>query len=590
MHKSQGFGASGSRGTAIEYLEHTKGERAKEELFEGINTNWSRVKGSEKVAKLLQQAVEEYKPQNPSGIVPTLLAARREMTKLPDGYWKRVKTQELDELVKHSMGLYLEAVADDYAVTPGERLSLQLEAINRSAIPVQLQRVRHSFANTDSVLALNLTNNQAQRIPVKMQVPATAPISQPYWLRQEGTLGLFHVADQQEIGLPENKPAASVQFDLQIGGEPFRYTVPVVYKRTDPVEGEQYRPLAITPPVFVNISEKVLMFASQEPKPVHVLVKSGKAGIKGNLSLQLPKGWRTEPAQVPFNLEQNGEEQLVRFLVHPPKGQQEAELKAVATVDGNSYTHGLNVIQYSHIPTQTTFPEAVAKAVRLDLKRQGEQVAYLMGAGDDIPASLQQIGYQVTILKDEDVTEQNLQRFDAVILGVRAYNTVDRMRYYQPRLLSYVQNGGTVIVQYNTGHSLKTTTLAPYPLKISSQRVTVEDAEVRFLKPKHQVLNEPNKITKKDFEGWVQERGLYFPNEWSSEYEAILSSNDPGEPARDGGLLIARYGKGHFVYTGYSWFRQLPAGVPGAYRIFANMISLGKSEGAQGSRAESFVK
>ncbi|WP_018479716.1 PIG-L family deacetylase [Pontibacter roseus] len=575
MHKSQGFGASGSRGSATEYLEHTKGERAKAELFEGINTSWSRVKGSEKVTKLLQQAVVEFKPQNPSAVVPTLLAARKELAKLPDSHWKTIKTQELEEVVKHSLGLYLEAVATDFAVTPGERLPLQLEAINRSAVPVQLQSVRHTFARTDSTLNLTLADNQAQRMPVTIQVPTSTPVSQPYWLQQEGTLGLFKVEDQQLIGLPENKPAATVQFNLLISGEPFSYTMPVVYKRTDPVEGEIYRPLAVTPPVFVNISEKVLMFASQEPKPVHVLVKSGKADVKGDLALQLPKGWRVEPAQVAFDLKQNGAEQLVRFLVHPPKGQQEVELKAVATVDGKAHTRGLNVIQYSHIPTQTTFPEAVAKAVRLDLKRQGEQVAYLMGAGDDIPFSLQQIGYQVTILKDEDITEQNLQRFDAVILGVRAYNTVERMRFYQPRLLNYVQNGGTVIVQYNTGHSLQTPEVAPYPLKISSQRVTVEDAEVRFLQPKHQVLNSPNKITKKDFEGWVQERGLYFPSEWGKEFEAILSSNDPGEPAREGGLLIARYGKGHFVYTGYSWFRQLPAGVPGAYRIFTNLISLG---------------
>ncbi|MBD1396906.1 PIG-L family deacetylase [Pontibacter sp. JH31] len=590
MHKSQGFGASGSRGTAIEYLEHTKGERAKKELFEGINTTWSRVKGSEKVAGLLQQAVAEFKPQNPAAIVPTLLAARRELAKLPDSHWKKIKTEEIEKVVKHSLGLYLEAVASDFAVTPGEQLTLQLEAINRSAIPVQLQRIRHSFAKKDSTLSLTLAENQPHRIPAKLQVPAIAPISQPYWLRKEGTLGLFQVADPLEIGLPENEPAASVQFDLLISGEPFSYTMPVVYKRTDPVEGEQYRPLAITPPVFVNIAEKVLMFASQEPKPVHVLVKSGKANMKGKVSLELPKGWRTEPAQASFDLNQNGEEQLLRFLVHPPRGQQEVELKAVATVDGQAYTRGLNVIQYSHIPTQTTFPEAVAKAVRLDLKRNGEKVAYLMGAGDDIPSSLQQIGYQVTLLKDEDITAQNLQRFDAIILGVRAYNTVERMRFYQPHLMDYVQNGGTLIVQYNTGHSLQIPNIAPYPLKISSQRVTVEDAEVRFLKPNHQVLNAPNKITKKDFEGWVQERGLYFPNEWGNEFEAILSSNDPNEPARDGGLLIARYGKGHFVYTGYSWFRQLPAGVPGAYRIFTNMISLGSKTGAQGNSDESAVK
>lgn len=589
MHKSQGFGSTGSRGAEIEYLEHTKGERAKEELFEGVNTSWARVKGGEQVARLFEKAAVEFQPLQPASVVPTLLAARKELAKLPDSYWKRVKTAELEQVVKHCLGLYLEAVAIDYAVTPGEALNLQLEAINRSAIPVQLVSMRPNFASTDSILNKTLAQNETHLLPLKLKIPANAPYSQPYWLRQEGTLGLFRVDDLQEIGKPENQAAAEVQFDLRIGGEPFRYTVPVVYKRNDPVDGEQYRPLAITPPVFVNISEKVLMFASQEPKPVHVLVKAGKAGIQGQVALQLPKGWRTEPAQATFNLEQNGAEQSVRFMVYPPKGQQEVELKAVATVGGQSYTRGLNVIQYSHIPTQTTFPEATAKAVRLDLKRQGQEIAYLMGAGDDIPVSLQQIGYTVTLLRDEDMNDAYLRRFDAVILGVRAYNTVERMPFYQPVLLRYVQQGGNLIVQYNTGHSLKTNPVAPFPLKISSQRVTVEEADVRFLKPKHPVLNSPNKITKKDFDGWVQERGLYFPNEWGTEFEAILSSNDPGEPARDGGLLVARYGKGHFVYTGYSWFRQLPAGVPGAYRLFTNLISLGKGDGAQGS-AESTAK
>ncbi|QCR23347.1 PIG-L family deacetylase [Pontibacter sp. SGAir0037] len=576
MHKSQGFGSSSSRGVAIEYLQHTKGEKAQATLFEGITSSWARVKGGDKVAKLVQQAIANFKPENPSAVVPVLLQAKREMEKLPDSYWKSTKLAELDEVVKSALGLYLEGVATEYAVTPGEVLQVQLEAVNRSEVAVQLQSIR-TGASKDSTINLKLQPNEVVRIPVKLPLSAAkTPISQPYWLSTEGTIGMFAIEGQQMVGLPENEPAASVVFHLTIGGLPFSYTVPVVYKRTDPVHGEQYRPLAVTPPVYVNIPEKVYMFASNEPKAVQVLVKSGKANIKGSVALQLPKDWKVEPAQVAFNLGQKGAEQQVQFMVYPPKGQQETLLKVVATVDGNAYTRGLNIIDYPHIPTQTTFPEATAKMVRLDLKKQGEHIAYIMGAGDEIPASLQQIGYQVTQLKEEDITLQNLSRFDAVILGVRAYNTVERMRFYQPKLMEYVQQGGTMIVQYNTNAGLTTNNLSPYSLSLSRDRVTVEDAEVRLLKPEHQVLNWPNKISKADFENWVQERGLYFPNQWGSEFDAILSSNDPDEPARNGGLLVARYGKGHYVYTGYSWFRQLPAGVPGAYRIFTNLISLGK--------------
>ncbi|GHA77002.1 GlcNAc-PI de-N-acetylase [Pontibacter akesuensis] len=586
MHKSQGFGASGARGTSIEYLQHTAGDKAQQELFEGINTSWSRVKGGDKVQKLIQKAINEYTPANPSAVVPTLIAAKKELEKLPDGYWKRVKLEELQDVLQASLGLYLEVTANDYAAAPGQSVELQVEAINRSAVPVTLQEIQYSFAKKDTTLNYTLKNNDPLEFSATKVLPQSMAYSQPYWLRQEGSLGMFHVQDQQEVGLPENAPAAQATFNLQIAGEPVQLRVPVVYKRTDPVEGEVYRPFVVTPPVFVNLKEQVLMFASQEPKQVQVLVKAGKANVSGELKLQLPKGWRAEPASVPFQLVQKGAEMNASFSIYPPKEQQEAQLKAVAVVDGKTYGQGLNEINYSHIPAQVTFPEATAKIVKLDLQTRGKKVAYLMGAGDEIPVSLQQIGYDVTLLQDADMRLNYLKQFDAVILGVRAYNTVERLRFYQPTLLQYVEQGGNLIVQYNTNHSLVLPNVAPYPLQLSRDRVAVEGAEVRFLAPNHPVLNTPNKITQKDFEGWVQERGLYFPNKWSDEFTAILSSNDPGEPARDGGLLVAKYGKGYYIYTGYSWFRELPAGVPGAYRLFANLISLGKSTGSADSKTK----
>ena len=199
-----------------------------------------------------------------------------------------------------------------------------------------------------------------------------------------------------------------------------------------------------------------------------------------------------------------------------------------------------------------------------------------MGAGDEVPASLSQIGYNVILLNNNDLTADNLKKYDAVVIGVRAYNTNEYLKFGQASLLDYVKNGGTVVVQYNVSSRLVTDKLGPYPLKLSAGRVSVEDAPITLLKPDHPVLNTPNKITAKDFEGWVQERGLYFPSQWDPQYEPILSAHDAGEPALAGGLLVAKYGKGYYVYTGYSWFRQLPAGVPGAYRLFTNLISIGK--------------
>ncbi|RAU82332.1 PIG-L family deacetylase [Pontibacter arcticus] len=592
MHKSQGFGSTGARGTSIEYLQHIKGEKADQNLFEGINTTWSKVKGGEQVQRLIQKAIATYNPSEPAAVVATLLDARKALDKLPASNWKTVKLQEIDKVIQHAMGLYLEVTASDFAATPGEPVKLNVEAINRSAVPAKLQSIKYSFASQDSATNKALLNNQPLKYSFTTTIPATMPASQPYWLQEKGTLGMFAVASQQNVGLPENKPAVQAEFILQISGQKLNITVPVVYKRTDPVDGEVYRPFVVTPPVFVAASEQVYMFATQEPKPVNVLIKAGKENVAGNVAISLPKGWRTEPATIPFNLKAKGAEQQVQFMVFPPKGQQEAILKVIATVDGKTYDKGISTISYAHIPAQTTFPEATAKAVKLDLEKKGDKIGYIMGAGDEIPVSLQQIGYEVSLLKDAEINPKRLKQFDAVILGVRAYNTVDRLKHHQPALMEYVKEGGNLIVQYNTNHDLVTNEIAPYSLKLSRDRVTVEDSEVRFIKPNHPVLNAPNKITKKDFEGWVQERGLYFPNEWSPEFEAILSANDPGEPARNGGLLIAKYGKGNYIYTGYSWFRQLPAGVPGAYRLFANLISLEKNKenAGTGSAENSSIK
>ncbi len=584
MHKSQGFGATSTRGRDTEYLQHVAGDKATQTLFDGINTTWSRVKGSEKVARLFQKAIEAYRPTEPAAVMPILLEARNELDKLPDSYWKRVKQQELQAVLQAAMGLYLEVTASDFAAAPGTALQLHIEAVNRSAVPVTLQRINYTFANTDTTLNQPLANNQPLMYSATAILPKSIPFSQPYWLREPGTLGMYAVAATQEIGASENEPAAQVAFQVQVAGQPFTFTVPVVYKRTDPVDGEVYRPFVVTPPVFTNILDKVYMFAGPEPKQVQVLVKSGKANLTGDLRLQLPSGWRAAPDNVSFNLKSKGAEQLIAFTIYPPQSQQEGTLKAIATVEGKEYAQELKEIKYSHIPAQVTFPEATARIVKLNLKKQGQRIGYVMGAGDEVPTSLAQIGYQVTLLQEADMRLPVLQQFDAIILGVRAYNTIDRLRFYQPMLLEYVKNGGNMIVQYNTSSGLVTPTLGPYPLKLSRDRVTDENAAVRFLLPNHPVLNTPNKITRQDFAGWVQERGLYFPGEWSNEYQAILSSNDPGEAPRDGGLLIASYGKGNYIYTGYAFFRELPAGVPGAYRLFANLISLGKHEGTTESK------
>ncbi|MEO1050675.1 MAG: PIG-L family deacetylase [Bacteroidota bacterium] len=579
QHKSQGFGSTGRRGQAKEFLEYTAGDRAQNGLFDGINLTWTRIEGGDKVQPLVEQAISNFDLEQPAKSVAELVKIRKMIQTIPDdGYWKEKKTVEVDQLIKGCMALYLEVSASDYYATPGGAIEFNHELINRSDVAVKVLGLKVAQVNMDSALNMSLENNIPVRFKQKVALPKNIEYTQHYWLSEPGTLGMYEVKDRLNIGKAENDPAMNVEYLLEIEGERITYKMPLIYKWNDPVGGELYRPFEVTPPVFSNISEDVYIFAANDPKPIRVTVKAGKANLKGNVQLDLPKGWKSNPVTAAFDLTLKGEEQLIEFSVLPPKKQESAEVGVIASVDGEKYQNSLVSIEYDHIPIQTLFPKASAKLVKLNIEKRGNVIGYIQGAGDKIPESLRNIGYEVWEMKDDEITPENLQNLDAVILGVRVLNTQDRAKFYMKDLLSYAENGGTLIVQYNTNFRLKTNEFAPYDIKLSRDRVTVEEAEVRILKPNHPVINGPNKITEKDFDGWVQERGLYFPNDWSQEYEAILSSNDPGEDAKDGGLLVAKYGKGYYVYTGYSWFRELPAGVPGAFRIFTNLISLGNEE------------
>ena len=576
MHKSQGFGSTGSRGKVIEYLEQLEGNDTGD-IWTGIKTSWDRVEGGSAVQAEIQKAIDDFDPTSPEMAVPYLLQALVALEELSDEFWKKEKSAEIRELIKACMGLYLEASAEDFAYVPGDKMKISYELINRSAIGVSVKNIYlNEIRATDQNLSQTLEENASFKLIQEVTLPQSFDYSNPYWLTKAGSLGMYTVDEQLMRGKPENDPAITITYELEVEGIPVEYTSPLIFKRTDPVDGEVYRPLEITPPVFANIDADVLLFNENVAKPVEVTVTSGQGQINGSLSLDLPDGWKATPASFDIALEQKGEEKKYTFSITPPKKQSQEKLTALVTIDGQPYNNGLSRITYDHIPVQGMYTTDAASLIKVNLERKGDMIGYIMGAGDDIPNNLRQIGYEVALLDKDQIVATDLAKYDAVILGVRALNTLPWLSFKMSELLKYTENGGTLIIQYNTNRRMVTDRFSPYPIKVSRDRVTVEEAEVRMLAPDHPVLNKPNKITKADFEGWVQERGLYFPNEWADEYTAILSSNDPGEPARDGGLLIAPYGKGHYIYTGYSWFRELPAGVPGAYRIFANMISLGK--------------
>ena len=575
MHKSQGVGSPPRRGARKEYFKSLAGEAMTGAVFQGVNTTWVRVPHSAEVAARVGKVMAEFRPADPAASVPALLEARQALEQLKDDDWVPQKLAELDRLVAACLGLHIEASTTAATVIPGQTLPVKVEAINRSNLPIELREVR--FRVSGEVMPINapLPRDELVAKEFTPAVPPKTPYSQPYWLRHPGTPGTFSVDDQKLIGLPENPPHFPAEVLLKMNGQEFHYTLDVKYRTVDPVAGELRQSLVIAPPAFANFADSVLVFPDAQPKSVKVRVTASSGAVQGQLKLIAPSGWSIEPASVSLDLKNAEAEATATFTVKPPDQAGEAKLGAVVSAGGVDYSFSRSRISYPHIGVHTLMPSAESKLVHADIRKKGQLIGYVPGAGDDVPAALEQIGYTVKMLGEADLTAQNLRQFSAVVMGIRAYNTQDRISTWVPQLLDYVKGGGVVIAQYNTTADLKTKDIGPYPLEISRDRVTDETAEVRILAPDHPLMNTPNKITAKDFEGWVQERGLYFPNKWDPAWTPILSCNDAKEKPLDGGLLVAKSGQGYFIYTGYSWFRQLPAGVPGAYRLFANMVSLG---------------
>jgi LmbE family N-acetylglucosaminyl deacetylase len=575
QHRSQGFGSRGTRGDQLEFLEYVKGEKAEKNIFEGINTTWTRVKGGDKIQPLVVKAIDTFQEDNPAASVSQLIAIRQAILQLPESVWKSRKLEETEQLIVDCLGLFVEVTADQYYVAPGQKVIAGIELVNRSGTDVMVDRIEAPALAVDSTLSLFLKKNALSQVRYVRTMDVSKSYSSPYWLTEPHGVGLFTVLDKSLIGKPENDPAVLFIFSIRVGTEKLKITRPLIFKWTDQARGELARPFEVVPPVFVNLSGNVIIFSNDASQEVKVTVKSASDGeLNGNVKLDIPAGWKVTPAMVPFSLSSRGAEKSVSFQVFPSATEETVTLRAIAVTEKGSFDHSIQTIAYDHIPTQTLLPKAEAKLVRINLKKEGSVIGYIRGAGDETPTALRTMGYTVLEMRNEDVTPLNLKRMDAVVLGVRALNTNERIGFLMTELLDYVKNGGTLVVQYNVANPLKTDRYAPYPLQLSGERVTEEDAAVTFLKPEHAVLNYPNVITAKDFDGWVQERGLYFPTKWDASYETILSMHDKNDAPKESSLLVAKYGSGYYVYTGLSFFRELPEGVAGAYKLFANLVSL----------------
>lgn len=583
MHKTQGFGSAPNISLRKDFLLHTDGVPAKNNLFDDVDLTWNRVKNSEKVRQLIQKTINDFDLSNPATSVSALVGVYKELGKLdPTDYYVKKKKTEVEELIQDCLGLWFETNPQDYSTSPGGKATVQVKVVNRTTIPVTLQRIAMTGVAFDSTLNKPLNTYEGVVITKTLTVPRNLPISQPYWLRKPiKDRKVFQFDEQDLVGRPENLPELQTAYTFFIEGTSFTYTTPWKYKSVDPSEGEIYRPFEVRPAVTVNLSEPVFVFSDQQSKTVNLLLKANQPSMQGKITFDAPKGWKIEPAELNFSTQNKYEEKVLTVQVTPPAQNSEGTLHVKVQTDQGTSSYSLRSVEFRHIPTQTLFPPAETKLVKLDIKNLAQQIGYIAGAGDEVPAALRQMGCRVTML-DEKELGKDLAVYDAIVVGVRAYNTDNYLGFYQEKLMDYVKQGGTMVVQYVTprngflSNDLKVNSMGPYPFEISRDRVTDETAEMVLLEPNDPLMNKPNKITENDFKGWIQERGLYFASDYEKNYTPLLAAHDPGEKPQSGGLIYTKYGKGYYFYTGLSFFRELPAGVPGAYRLFANLISAGK--------------
>jgi LmbE family N-acetylglucosaminyl deacetylase len=596
MHKSQGFGVARSRAPIVEYFRvladaDPKALPAKRlSILDAVDLSWRRFPGGAKIDDLVSRAVAGFDAAHPEASIPALVAIDAALDAVPDAGWRAQKHHEVSELVLACAGLFVEATAPDYRAVAGSTVEVTATALARLPAAVKLATLRWPFA--DKTIAVGNAVDAKKPFEAKQTVtlPPELPATTPYWLDAPPSPGLYAIPDAALIGAPESPAPLVVDFGFTIAGRLFAVRRAVAYKWTDPVAGERYRTVEITPAVSVRPETSALLFPSKEPKRISVELTAGAPSVTGTLQVEPPPGWRAEPGSVPFKLGAVGSTARFGFSVRPVPGNKGGIaasdaiglVRFVAESGGRRFTRGVVRIEHPHIPVQTTLVDAQVRTVPVRLATGGvSEIGYVPGPGDEVPTSLRSVGYDVTLLSDELLSggATALARFDAIVIGVRAFNTSERLRDAHATLMSYVERGGTLVVQYNTNNRLAplTAPLGPWPFDIGQKRVTDEGAKVDFVLPKHPALTTPNALVAGDFEGWVQERGLYFADKWDTHYETPLAMHDPDEPALAGSLLWARHGKGTFVYTGIAFFRQLPAGVPGAYRLFANLLAGGKA-------------
>ncbi|HET9746605.1 MAG TPA: PIG-L family deacetylase [Chitinophagaceae bacterium] len=583
QHKSQGFGVPAGRGEAIEFFTATKGDQPKNDLMEGVDISWRKIKGGVAIEKLVNDLAGSFDFLHPERSVKGLVQLYRALKAMPVGYWRNKKLDETKQLIEQCSGLWIDVFSSEQFAVQTDSIRFNFQFNNRLGVNATLKGF--SVNGYDSTMNLQLAKNRNINFPKTFFVPSSKPLTQPYWLENKMEQGYFNVTDQRKIGIPDIEPGYTVYVKANIEGEDFDFSRNVKYKFTDPVRGELYWPLVVVPPVIITPAEDVKIIMNKNGQTEGGLsIKGLKRSFDGKVVALSEKDKKTlnnftfTTQQVKFNTR----DQVLGFDYAGKEISTSTNvLFAVSDTAGkNLMTFDKHEIKYDHIPAINYFHAADVALKVINVETYGTKIGYIVGAGDKVPEALEQMGYEVNRLTLKEISKNPLDRFDAIIVGVRAYNTLDWLGNYYEKLMRYVEAGGNLIVQYNTNNFISNvrSKIGPYNLTITRNRVTDENSPVTFLIPDHPALNFPNKISQDDFKGWIQERSIYDAVDTTGKYEKILAMNDPGEQPDEGSLLVAKYGKGYFTYTGLAFFRQLPAGVPGAYRLLANLIALNRKK------------
>lgn len=575
MHKSQGMGSSQNRGTSLNEFIVVAGENATRDLFEGIDITWDRIPGGKKIGLQIAELQRKFSPAQPEKSISLLARIYEQLQKINNNPFVDRKMDEIRSLIQACAGLWIDARSPRPYYSRGDSISFTLTAVNRSSSVISIADVYSHRLNIDVHVDDTLNNN----VPLQQQfisiIPRNESFSQPYWLTANSDGARYVIPDPAKVGNAVNEPPLSITVTIIVAKTNLMLTLPVQYRWIDDIEGEKLRNVEVVPPISVSLEHQNIVWINGSEKKVGIRIRSMNDSVKGTIALSAGNGWRVSPAK-PFSVNKRDEEILMDFAVQPDSFAVDSKLKAEVNINGEIYRSTLRQLHYNHIPAQLILSDAQCHAIKINLQTRGKSVGYIMGAGDEVPEALEQMGYSVSMISDAELRTGSINSFDAIVAGVRAYNTREQLRLSHHRLMDYVAQGGTYVVQYQVMERGQTDNVGPYPLEISRNRVTDEEAEIKFVRPEHPLLTYPNVLSPADFTDWVQERGLYFAQKWDSKYETLFSCADPGEAQQEGSILYARHGKGHYVFTGLAFFRQLPSGVEGAYRLMANIISIGK--------------